>query len=255
MKTYIKVKKSFLIIMLLSVFTTSFSQKLQLGIESGITKPVFSISNAGWLWNNNDWFFGIKNIDLKLNYYFKNNIFVSIAIDYNLFYDNVNLVRPGTNYSGLYRYVSAPISVGYKLQLFSSSFYLKYSAGIDLCFMFDHSYGDKSKGKINTENIEYDFYYNESSYIRNFNILLNQRLSLTYEIKKFMYIDLFAEYHGGLMKVIDASGTIIYRSVSLLDNDEIAISTQTYHPVITSNGSYWRIGLGIGYIFKNREKK
>jgi len=60
------------------------------------------------------------------------------------------------------------------------------------------------------------------------------------------HLDFFAEYHAGLFKVVDNMGLI-----RTIDKNDVI---NEYYPVITSNGSYWRIGLGIGYIFKNRKR-
>ena len=256
-------KKILLIITLIYLSTTSFSQNLRLGVEWGFPISIVSVSNADDFLKPSMLDFP-ENINLTINYSFGSNIFLKSGIGYSQYNKVIwekdmlyNDFISGSQMD-LYKSIIIPFQIGYKQKLFSS-FYLKYASGIDLDFIFEKgqryiTYGgtmyDGQGNPISREDlfrqlgVEYNIGYPISACKRNFNVLLSQKLSLSYEIKKFMYIDLFCEYHAGLFKMVETTGMI--RTIDENENIEY------YYPVITSNGSYWRIGLEIGYIFRNK---
>lgn len=246
-------KKIILILIALLFNFNVFSQKLFIGLESGFTKSIFLISNAH-NFIKSSCFTIPRNVNLQISYLFNNNIFISSGIAYNVYTDKLELKTKLSdikifNYSSksnnIYKSIYLPISLGYKLKIVQN-LYLKILSGLDFLFIIDNYEGIRNNGKIKKD-IEYNFIYDKNSYTGRFNILLIQKLTLSYEIKARVYLDLFAEYHAGLMKIIDNTGKI-----NILNEDN---SITSYNPVIISNGSYWRIGFGIGYIFKKKTRK
>lgn len=254
--------------LILFVFTSvvSFSQNLRIGIENGISMPIFSISNDNGFYKQSN-FYLAENGTITASYTFNNSVFIKSGLGYYTYSEkffekhslNDNHYNMFVNVKDLYKSLYIPLQIGYKQKLFSE-FYLKYTSGVEFNLIFDKQYYAFNEDNLYyldgnqvdretmflVRGIEYNMPYTLNSYKRNFNILFSNQLSLSYEIKKFMYIDLYAEYHAGLFKVVDNTGYI-----RTIDENNIV---REYHPVITSNGSYWRIGLGIGYIFKNKKK-
>ncbi len=255
-----KIKIAFLIIIIF-ISINCFSQKFSLGLENGLFfKPILSISNSNNYIKSNEWW-GPTNLKLVFYKNFDNNIFIKTGLGYYYYLPEtrglIKLNDPVFSLGSVtqYRYhaFTIPALLGYKLQVFPN-FFIKYSSGIN----FDIYFGYRGESGFLTEEIiqereeqfqinkiDYSFYSSSANYKTNFNFLLSQQLAFSYETKKSIYIDIFAEYSAGLIKTIEGTGQI-----RILEDNHI----RYINPVITSYGSYWRFGFAVGYIFKDKNK-
>ncbi|MCL2435642.1 MAG: hypothetical protein FWD09_05845 [Lentimicrobiaceae bacterium] len=182
---------------------------------------------------------------------FKNNLELETGIMYYqyLFYNIDNYFVPLFDRKSkdvlkpAYHAFSLPVHLGYKIKL-ANRFFLNAYTGLKFDFYFNPQ--SKSNSKAYEDR---DVYITtENALKQRFNILLSNKLSMQYFTKFNMGISLFASYHSGLFQVWESS---------ILTTRNYSNGNTSYHRGFwASRGSYWILGLELGYkLEKNRAKK
>jgi len=183
---------------------------------------------------------------------FKNNLELETGIMYYpyLFHNIDNYFRFSDSLFGrekpvhkpAYHAFSLPIHLGYKIRLANRFFFNVYS-GLKFDFYFNPQYSSNSKIYDDRE----VYITTENALKQQFNILLSNKVSMQYFTKFNMGISLFASYHSGLFQIWESS----------------ILTTRSYNNGNTSynrgywasRGSYWILGLELGYKLNKKPKK
>jgi hypothetical protein len=233
--------KKLIFILLLTISTISINaQNSEILLKTGFINRQITITNDKGLLKHPISFYELNKFEAAYNYTTIDNLVFGTGTGYYVYWESSCFKEGGLSGMTIYRSISIPLQLGYKFEIFPN-FNLTYSSGIDIDIYFDKYNGYKRTGNLitNSNMLSYMVYY-DNSVKRSFNMLLSQSLNLSYLIKNRVSVNLFCSYHSGLFEVLEATGEVktIEETPQLICN-----------PIITSNGSYFNVGIGIGYVF------
>lgn len=222
-------KKIILIFAICQISIFAFAQSLSSGVY-------FNSSNQSAIFNNRSDFLKPQKLmfpgweyGVFLNYRINDNFSLKTRIGYSQ-----NSLTMSNLFISSFQYNDIPISIVAKSTLLNfSNFYIYIENGMSTAFCNSYSYNrviGASNSDITGTISNFNFTNNVSyGFVNGFGIL--------FRIKSKIEIDVFANYYSGINKV--------WENNSISINEDGGVNTYT----ISSNGSSFNIGLGLGYCF------
>lgn len=240
------------IILFITLQSNIFAQKNEIATAFSLHYDIVSIAP-----NDNNYFRqsldGLSpSMELSFTHTTKQNFIYKTGIRYLKFGHNIHVEYPpplDNIYHGpffaMYEIIEIPLQIGYSFDL-NNHFSLMLMSGAS----FHHIYNVMLGGFEgyytfpNTNNNQRLIFDLDNCLQQRFNILISNSITLSYITKRNINYSLFCTYNSGLFDMW-------HEKVRL----EIDNASEIYEPTITSRGSYWNFGIGIGYVFKSKKKE
>ena len=217
-------------------------QDFYFGISSGILTSIYYGSSFATIASASPAF--IFSTIFKNNFELETGIMYYQYLFYNIdnYFVSIFDRKPKEVLKPAYHAFSLPVHLGYKIKLANRFFFNVYT-GLKFDFYFNPQYSSNSKIYDDRE----VYITTENALKQQFNILLSNKLSMQYFTKFNMGISLFASYHSGLFQ--------IWESSILTTRNYSNGNTSCHRGYWASRGSYWILGLELGYKLTKKPKK
>lgn len=242
-------KKISVVIMIVWMSCSVFSQDLYMGFRTGFKQEVFS-SKYDMYKTKID--FKAPTLALYYSVTFPNNFEIRWGSGYYAYSQNVNIyywddvikkeIDCQTGHIILFHSFFNKFQIGYNLKL-AKDFNLKFNMGVSNEFYLQPGSYDPSKSIKISKASSPEVFINYSHILwKPFNFMLSNSLSFQYFTKHNIGISVFAAYHTGLLQVTNTYITFKENKYIITD-------------VLATRGSYFEFGLELGYRYKRLSPK
>ncbi|MDX9890821.1 MAG: hypothetical protein WC142_07600 [Bacteroidales bacterium] len=235
-------KKISVVIMIVWMSCSVFSQDLYIGFKSGFKQEVFSTKYDLYKTKVD---FKTPTLALYYSMTFSNHFEIGWGIGYYAYSQNIKVhyedfpfskvVDCQTGHNVLFQTFSYRFQIGYHLRL-AKDFSLKFNTGMhsELYYQkYDNLNPPKHIVGTSSPEVFIDYGYLWKGY----NFLLSNSLSFQYYTKHNIGISVFAAYHAGLLPA--------FHNYITFEDDDYVVQDRIF-----TRGSYVEFGLEVGYRFK-----
>jgi len=242
--------KSF--ILLIAIFfcfgNTIFSQNLKVQINTGLTKEQFTFTNDNDLCKSMTSILK-PNLSVDISYHIKDGIWIQSGFGYHNFYHYIGIYEtpPFGKTKNLFSTLSIPVCIEKSFKI-NKHLHISIISGLSFQYYFNELQEDQinfsGNGFYFVEPASTHIFNIKNSLHQNYNIGLLNKIEASYTTNSNLYFSIYGSFNSGLFD-------IWHESARFSEN----YGADIYEPIITSRGSYWNFGIGIGYIFKTKEKQ
>jgi hypothetical protein len=235
-------KKISVVIMIVWMSCSVFSQDLYIGFKSGFKQEVFSTKYDLYKTKVD---FKTPTLALYYSMTFSNHFEIGWGIGYYAYSQNIKVhyvdfpfskvIDCQTGHNVLFQTLSYRFQIGYHLRL-AKDFSLKFNTGMhsELYYQkYDNLNPPKHIVGTSSPEVFIDYGYLWKGY----NFLLSNSLSFQYYTKHNIGISVFAAYHAGLLPA--------FHNYITFEDDDYVVQDRIF-----TRGSYVEFGLEVGYRFK-----